>query len=1059
MRTKSKAFDHGAISSEGPISTRFESDAFDRKVVTGGKNSEKLNGSSGNDKIDGGAGNDTINGLGGDDTLIGGVGNDTVSGGNGNDVINGGSGKNRLSGDGGNDRVTGGKDADRIDGGAGNDNIKGLDGNDGLNGGDGNDTIYGGGGNDVINGGSGKNRLYGDGGNDRITGAKDADRIDGGAGNDTLNGGAGNDTLIGGAGQNKLFGGSGVDTAVFTGVVTDYTASYDVDGRLIIFKSGSEALLDKTVELIKFGDTTIDRRIVEMPIIISATTADGDVVSGATTTDSTLVLNGTSDPFARIVVYDGKTKIGVAVAGADGHWSFDGARSALSNGAHLFTVTASYGDDLPATTSAGATFTINAASYMVDLTTLSPSQGFVIEGEAKDDGAGSSVSSAGDVNGDGFNDIIIGANGNDRGGSTAGAVFVVFGKATGIDVDSNNVFDLAGLTADKGFIIKGEMAGDLAGNSVSSAGDVNGDGFDDIIVGARDNDDAGDKTGAAYVIFGTASGFGAAVAGQRVVDLSTLSASHGFIIKGDTVGDQAGWSVSSAGDVNGDGFGDMIVGAPYGDDGGDSAGEAYVIFGTASGFGSKVAGQRVIDLSTLTASQGFVLRGGQSPSKNGPYGSDTGASVSSAGDLNGDGFDDILVGAPLDSNDDPDPNDYSGGFGRAYVIFGTDSGFGTDVAGRQVIDLLTLQAGEGTYLAGSSGEGVGSAVSSAGDVNGDGFDDFIAGSVNTASVVFGGTELEFGFRIVDNYSDTIVHARVASAGDINGDGFDDLIVGGAANSKTAYLGGQAFVIFGAASFSGDVNVRSMTASQGFIIQSDTAYDSAGFSVASAGDINGDGFDDLMVGAVGAGAGDEGAAYILYGGAFGGDTTPIELTGTSSAEILIGAAGNDSLAGNGGADVYRSGAGNDHIVIKDAGFQLIDAGTGKRDVVVLDGGGFTLDARNFSNAHLTGIEGFDLTLGNNTLKLAAVDVFHFSTDKNGLFTATSSHNSLVIDGNDGDTLQLFDTGAANGVWETARLNRNLDGTAGGEYTFVNLVENGTDRVLASIAVDHDMTLVL
>ena len=174
---------------------------------------------------------------------------------------------------------------------------------------------------------------------------------------------------------------------------------------------------------------------------------------------------------------------------------------------------------------------------------------------------------------------------------------------------------------------------------------------------------------------------------------------------------------------------------------------------------------------------------------------------------------------------------------------------------------------------------------------------------------------------------------------------------------------------------------------------------------------------------------------------------------------MGAAGNDRLAGRGGADVYRTGAGDDRILISNAGFRLIDAGSGEHDIVVFDGTRFTLDARKFSNGELTGIEGFDLTKGNNTLKLAAVDVFHFSTNENSLFTGAGSHNNLVVDGNKGDKLQLFDTGAANAEWETVRFNRHLDGTAGGDYTFVNLVEDGTDTVLASIAVDNDMTLVL
>ena len=99
------------------------------------------------------------------------------------------------------------------------------------------------------------------------------------------------------------------------------------------------------------------------------------------------------------------------------------------------------------------------------------------------------------------------------------------------------------------------------------------------------------------------------VSGRQVIDLTTLSAAQGFIIQGDAAGDYAGVSVSSAGDVNGDGFDDLIVGAWLGDDGGNYAGEAYVVFGSASGFGVDVSGRQVIDLTTLSAAQGFIIQG------------------------------------------------------------------------------------------------------------------------------------------------------------------------------------------------------------------------------------------------------------------------------------------------------------------------------------------------------------------------------------------------------------------------------------------------------------------
>src|SRR4051812_49812485 len=122
-----------------------------------------------------------------------------------------------------------------------------------------------------------------------------------------------------------------------------------------------------------------------------------------------------------------------------------------------------------------------------------------------------------------------------------------------------------------------------------------------MFAGAIGGDDGSDDAGEAYVVFGKASGFGTTDgAGRAVIDLTTLLASDGFIVRGDAADDYAGWSVSSAGDVNGDGFADLIVGAIGGDDGGADAGEAYVVFGKASGFGTTDgAGRAVIDLTTL----------------------------------------------------------------------------------------------------------------------------------------------------------------------------------------------------------------------------------------------------------------------------------------------------------------------------------------------------------------------------------------------------------------------------------------------------------------------------
>src|SRR5204863_247961 len=149
-------------------------------------------------------------------------------------------------------------------------------------------------------------------------------------------------------------------------------------------------------------------------------------------------------------------------------------------------------------------------------------------------------------------------------GSQSGASYVVFGKASGFAAD----LDLSTLNGANGFQISGEAAGDLSGITVSSAGDVNGDGFDDVLVGAL-------VANASYVVFGKAAGFAANL------DLSTLNGVTGFKIRGEAAGDSSGSSVSGAGDVNGDGFADLIIGAVFAAANGVNSGASYVVFGKA----------------------------------------------------------------------------------------------------------------------------------------------------------------------------------------------------------------------------------------------------------------------------------------------------------------------------------------------------------------------------------------------------------------------------------------------------------------------------------------------
>jgi hypothetical protein len=890
--------------------------------------------------------------------------------------------------------------------------------------------------------------------NDQLEGTAGNDTLNGKGGDDRIDGKAGNDILIGENGKNLLIGGDGVDAAAFDGKIRDYDATY-VKGKLVISGRRTENTIDTSVEHLMFGTDVVNTSIQHKPIITSVRTMTGPVPNGGSTFEAKAMINGTADPFARITLRINSIEVGTVVADAAGKWSFDHTDANLPEGRINIRVIADYGTS--STPSASSSYHFDVG-HLAELAELATSDGFAITGG----GHGSSVSSAGDVNGDGFDDLIVGDGyGGDDG---YGVAYVVFGT----DGKDRHKVVLSKLGAADGFVIEGGEHSQSLGWSVSSTGDVNGDGYDDLIVGAPVGS-GGPAAGGAYVIFGTDKGFGSNMSGRQFVDVSTLSAAQGFFVQGYGGADFTGNSVSSAGDVNGDGFDDFVIGAPDGS-------EAYVVFGTDQGFGVDKSGRQVLDLATMGSAQGFVIKSDE-------WGDEAGASVSSAGDIDGDGFDDLIVGAPWGSGGDMNS-------GLAYVIFGTSAGFGADISGRRIVDLSTLDASQGFVISGaSSDDSAGRSVSSAGDLNGDGFDDLIVGapegdegasSAGGAYIVLG-TDQGFGdsdgngrnfldlaslsaaegFVLRGQYFESMGDA-VSSAGDVNGDGFDDLIVG----VQHAVPAGKAYVVFGTdQGFGRNVGGRQvlalskLDADQGILIRGAHSGDFAGCAVSAAGDVNADGFDDLIVGAkAGRGGGNSGTAYVIFGSAFGSPTSPVTITGASDAELFIGGAGDDHLDGRGGADMFRAGAGDDTILVGDDDFRFIKAGTGQ-DLVSIAGSGVTMDGRDWSARQLAGIEAFDITGGgDNRLILAASDVFHLSTVGNAAFTAADSHNSLVVYGNSGDTLELLDYTSSNASWAQIATNRTLAGDADGTFDLYNLVDDDGD-VLASVAVDSDIGITL
>ena len=379
----------------------------------------------------------------------------------------------------------------------------------------------------VINGTAANDLLNGTASGDEIRGFEGNDTLNGNGGGDRLHGGAGNDFLKGGAGADTLIGGGGNDTLIFDASDTSVNGDAGTD---LLRVNGSGVHVDLT----SIPNTAIE------DIEIIRLTGSGDNSLTLSRADL-LALSSTTN----VLRVDGNA--GDAVD-ATGTWTFAGN---VVIGAQTYAEYASGAALLRVDTDIERSG-ITVVRPVIELSSLDGSDGFRLAGATPYDHSGFSVSGAGDVNGDGFDDVIIGAHSANPNGPYSGASYVVFGDAGGF----NPTMSLANLNGGNGFKLSGGAAYDYSGFSVSDAGDVNGDGFDDVIVGAYLAGTPGAYAGEAYVVFGKA-GF------SPNVQLSNLNGANGFRLDGVSHYDYAGASVSSAGDVNGVGFDDLIVGAHY----------------------------------------------------------------------------------------------------------------------------------------------------------------------------------------------------------------------------------------------------------------------------------------------------------------------------------------------------------------------------------------------------------------------------------------------------------------------------------------------------------------
>jgi VCBS repeat-containing protein len=675
----------------------------------------------------------------------------------------------------------------------------------------------------------------------------------------------------------------------------------------------------------------------------------------------------------------------------------------------------------------------------------------IIDGLNAGDRAGAAVGAITDLNGDGKSELLIGAPGMEIGTKIdAGAGFVIWGagqtasgQSTGVDL--GDPFTGGG----KGYVIKGEVAGDAAGTSMASIADLNGDGKSEVIIGAPGSNANGGDSGAAYVVFGKST--------TSIVNLTSVTAgTGGYRIIGEAGQDNAGEAVASISDLNGDGKSEILIGASGSKAGGNHSGAVYVVFGKSS--------TTQVNLADVTAGiGGYRITGGLNDG--------IGWSVKSTGDINADGKSDILLAAQGSGK----------GSGELFVVFGKSDT--TEVL------ISNVKVGIGGLQILGGGQDLSEASITGGqDFNHDGVADIVLGlphdneggeNAGAVYIIWGGitgaVDLSAiaagngGAKVV-GLAGSLTGSSVAIVGDINLDGAPELLIGSPGVGESVRLLYASTLWTPQTEIYGTNGDDVIGAGYGGIHKvgdgNDIVVALAGNDTVSTGlgndEIDGDAGNDTLDGGAGNDRLDGGTGNDLMIGGLGDDTFLVDssldtvqeasgegvdtvistvsitlaanveklelavagLTGTGNSldNTLTGSNGNDTLNGGGGIDTLIGGLGNDTYVV-DTTTDIISEAVG--------GGVDTVQSS------------VDISLAANVENLIL-------TGAARLGTGNALNNSLI--GTSGD--DTLDGGAGSDSLAGGLGNDTYMVDSSGDQV-IEALGAGTDTVIAS--VDHTLAL--